>query len=110
MGEHKQREAERNIIDEVTKKLVDEGKIIEAGWASLKMMTIPKNAPQIQIDEMRNAFFAGAQHLFGSMMSMLEERSEETEANISRMHKIADELDSFIEEYKLRHYRAEGSA
>lgn len=110
MGEHKQREAERNIIDEITKKLVDEGKIIEAGWVSLKMMTIPKNAPQIQIDEMRNAFFAGAQHLFGSMMSMLEEGSEETEADLNRMRKIADELDNFIEKYKLRHSTAKGSA
>ena len=110
MGEHKQREAERNIIDEITKKLVDEGKIIEAGWVSLKMMTIPKNAPQIQIDEMRNAFFAGAQHLFGSIMSVLEEGSEETEADLNRMRKIADELDNFIEEYKLRHSMAKGSA
>jgi len=70
MGEKKRRDNLRSVVDEVTKKLVDEGKIIEAGWVSLKIMSIPDDAPQVQLDEMRMAFFAGAQHLFGSMISI----------------------------------------
>jgi hypothetical protein len=62
----------REMIDELTKRLVDEGKIIEAGWISLRLTVIPKDAPEIQLNEMRTVFFAGAQHLFGSILSMLD--------------------------------------
>lgn len=110
MGEKKRREVNRSVIDEVTKRLVDEGKLIEAGWISLKTMVIPNNASQIQIDEMRNAFFAGAQHLFGSIMSFLDEGHKETEADLERLSKISDELDQFIKEFELRHSKPEGSA
>lgn len=33
-------------------------------------MVIPKEAPQIQVLEMRVAFFAGAQHLFARIMAV----------------------------------------
>ena|SRR6266436_3316080 len=110
MGEKKRRSELRSVIDEVTKKLVDEGKIIEAGWVSLKMMTIPDGAPQVQLDVMRTAFFAGAQHLFGSMMSTLDEDAEPTEDDLERMSKISEELDQFLIQFKLKHFKAEGSA
>ncbi len=109
MGEKKRRDNLRGVVDEVTKKLVDEGKIIEAGWVSLKMMTIPDDAPQVQLDEMRMAFFAGAQHLFGSIMSFLEKDEEPTEADLERMSKINDELNQFLTQFKLKHFKAEGS-
>ena len=110
MGEKKRRGALRSVVDEVTKKLVDEGKIVEAGWVSLKMQVIPENAPQVQLEEMRMAFFAGAQHLFGSIMSVLDEDAEPTEADLERMSKINDELDEFLTQFKLKHFKAEGSA
>ena len=110
MGENKRRNELRGVVDEVTKKLVDEGKIIESGWVLLKMQVIPENAPQVQLDEMRMAFFAGAQHLFGSIMSALDEDKEPTEADLERMSKISDELDQFLTQFKLKHFKAEGSA
>jgi hypothetical protein len=58
----------RKVIDEITKMLADTGMIIEAGWLSLKIMTVPDDAPPVQIEEMRNAYFAGAQHLFASII------------------------------------------
>jgi hypothetical protein len=100
----------RKVIDAVTSSLVDDGKIIEAGWIALRVQSIPDEASAVQLDEMRNAFFAGAQHLFASINSILDPGEEPTEKDIRRMESIASELDRFIEEYKLRHFPSEGSA
>ena len=39
------------LVEHVTKELADQGKLIEAGWAGYRLMVIPHEAPQIQIDE-----------------------------------------------------------
>ncbi len=93
----------REVIDELTKRLVDEGKLIEAGWVVMRMMALPKDAPQIQIDGMREAFFAGAQHLFSSIVTMLDPEAEPTERDLRRMTLINSELEAFIAAYKMRH-------
>jgi hypothetical protein len=60
------------------------------------------------LDEMRNAYFAGAQHLFASMMSVMEEGAEPTEADMRRVSAINDELNAFIKAYKLKRVRPAG--
>lgn len=93
----------RRIVDEVSKFYSDQGKLIEAGWAALKVQALPKDAGPVQIKEMRMVFFAGAQHLFGSMMSILEPDAEPTEKDMERMTLIHEELEiwkkTFIEEH-----------
>lgn len=93
----------RDVVDELTRMLTDQGRLIEAGWVSLRIMSVPDDAPPIQIDEMRNAFFAGVQHLFHSIMTILDPGEEPTEADLTRLDKIDNELRGFIEEFKLRH-------
>ena len=105
MGEAKRRE----MIDELTKGLVDQGRLVEAGWLSFRIMAIAPNAPQIQLDEMRVAFFSGAQHLFGSMMSFLEAGDDVTEHDLKRMDQVHEELEGFIKMFKLRLAQAKGS-
>ena len=80
----------------LTKALADEGKLIEAGWVSLRHVTMPPDAPQEQLDDLRMAFFAGAQHLFGSIMNILDAGEEATDADQARMSAINDELNTFI--------------
>jgi hypothetical protein len=82
-------------MQKLYRKFVDSGKLIEAGWISLRIAAISSNAPQMQIDEMRNAFMAGAQHLFASIMQMLEPGDELTENDMRRIDLIADELEAF---------------
>jgi hypothetical protein len=91
------------VTREVTRRLIDEGKIIEAGWVSMRALMIAKDAPPLQLDEMRMAFFAGAQHLFTSIMSVMEAGEEPTENDLRRMSSIHAELDTFIEDFKKRH-------
>lgn len=91
--------------DAICRKLVDRGRLIEAGFEMLRFSAIADDAPMIQIEEMRMAFFAGAQHVFASIMSILEPGAEPTDNDLGRMTAIQTELDEFIEQFKLR-YRA----
>ncbi len=61
--------SQKAFIDELTKKLIDDGRLIEAGWQGLRIFALPQNASEIQVTEMRKAFFAGAQHLYTSTRS-----------------------------------------
>lgn len=94
-------------FEKLSRDLVDRGLLIEAGWQSMLATVVAKDAPAVQKEEMRDAFFAGAQHLFASIMSMLEEGAEATEADLARMSQISDELDAFIADYKRKHHMVE---
>lgn len=100
----------QEVVDRLTRELVDNGRLVEAGWISFKLMVVPTNASQVQLDEMRNSFFAGAQHLFGSITTMLEAGEEATETDLRRMSQINTELDEFLQRLKLRVEQPRGSA
>lgn len=95
--------ADKDFLKRFEKELIKEGKLIEAGWIGLRLAAIPLDASKDQLDDMRTAFFAGAQHLFGSIMHVLDPGDEPTEADLERMSKIHDELDAFIEGFKKAH-------
>lgn len=88
------------FINRVTKDASDQGRLIEVGWLSLRAMAIPDNASDIQVREMRKAFFAGAQHLYASIMGILDPGQEPTEADMSRMRLIDSELRGWYEDMK----------
>lgn len=93
-------EVDKKLIDEICRKLTDEGRLIEGGWMSLRLLTIPQDAPLVQLHEMRYSFFAGAQHLFASIMGILEPGAEPTEKDLQRLTTISNELERFVAEVK----------
>jgi hypothetical protein len=95
-------ELNQEQIDEIVRKLADEGKLIEAGFVALRWKVIPRDAPEVQVEEMRKAFFAGAQHLFASIMTILEPGEEPTENDLHRLTLISEELEEFVRELKER--------
>jgi hypothetical protein len=97
-------------IEAITKKLANEGKLIEVGWMLMRRQVIPPTASQEQIDDMRFAFMAGAQHLFASILTMLESGAEPTDADLKRFDLIHEELEAFRQEISLRAKRVEGHA
>jgi hypothetical protein len=97
-------------VNAICKDLADRGKIIEAGFMSLKLVAIPKDASETQLKEMRNAFFAGAQHLFGSIMSLLEGGEDATASDIRRLSLINKELDEFIAQFTADNLTSGGRA
>jgi hypothetical protein len=103
--------ADRAYLELLTRRLVDEGLLIEAGWVGLRIACQLEDAPKIQLDEMRNAFFAGAQHVFHSITGgLLDPGSEPTDADLRRMDQIDQELRRFITEFSARNLPTSGSA
>jgi hypothetical protein len=102
--------ADRAYLQALTKRLADDGKLIEAGWMGLRLSVIPLNAPPAQLDDMRLAYMAGAQHLFASIIHTMDPDAEPTEADMNRMQLINDELSAFDEEIRLRVARAASRA
>lgn len=90
----------REQIDELARKLTEEGKLIEAGWVGLMLACNLFEASEVQKREMKKAFFAGAQHLFGSLMSVLDPDSEPTDKDLEMMNLIHTELMTWITEFK----------
>lgn len=100
----------KRYIDAVTKELVSRGLLMEAGFVSLRAIVIPKDASDAQVHEMRMAFFAGAQHLFASIMAVMDSEREPTDADLQKMSAIQEELDKFRREFELRHQPVKGQA
>jgi hypothetical protein len=70
-------------------------KHILTAWEKFREMTIPKDAPETQIVEMRNAFIAGAAQLFFLITTRLEPGLEATENDLGFMDAIATEIDEW---------------
>jgi len=100
--------ADRAHLERLHKELANSGKLIEAGWVGLRVACNLIDAPADQLQEMRNAFFAGAQHLFASIMISLDPGEEPTEQDLNRMNLIDAELKRFIQEFGLRHLPTQG--
>lgn len=90
----------KQIVDEITAKANAEAQTIEFGWLSLKRQWIPPTAGMDQINDMRMAFFAGAQHLWACVNSLMTEDREPTEADMLRLSRINLELSNFYTELK----------
>jgi hypothetical protein len=101
--------ADRQFLEQLTKRLADEGRIIEAGWVAMRIAVIPHDAPPAQLDGMRIAYMAGAQHVFSSIMGMMDAGTEPTEADMRRMDLIHKELEVFNNELALRYGKPKGS-
>jgi|SRR5215471_1490547 len=94
--------ADRAFLQQLMKRLADDGKIIESGWVSLRLVAIPLDAPAIQLSEMRKAYMAGAQHLFASIMSFLDDDDDDpTPDDLRRMDLISKELEEYQRELEL---------
>jgi hypothetical protein len=82
--------------------LAREGRIIEAGWVELEQ-TMPPSSYAWRND-MRTAYFAGAQHIFRSIVAAARGDKELQLVAIDR------ELQEFINEHTLRNAPVAGSA
>ncbi len=107
MGREERRNRDRQATIErlttaITKGAADKGLLIEAGWLGLESMAY-KHCPEFQRKELRSAFFAGAHHLYASIMNVLEPGVEPTEKDMVRFHLIHEELQAFLQHYKREH-------
>lgn len=79
----------------LSRKLADDGRLIESGWAALRAIWVAHDAPDEQVNDMRKAFMAGAQHLFASIMIIMDSERDPTVTDLQRMDLIHKELEAF---------------
>ncbi|UPK03079.1 hypothetical protein [Bradyrhizobium sp. 170] len=102
--------ADRAFLERLSRELADKGLLIEAGWVGYRLAVMSPQAPPIQLEECKMAFFAGALHLFQSIMTIMDPGSEPTEADLNKMDLIDKELRKFGREFELKATKAKGSA
>lgn len=75
-------------------------KPIESGWEDYRRNVIPADAPQVQVEETRNGFYAGAWCLFSAVMNGLEPGTEPTVGDLIMLDEMAAELRAFARSKK----------
>lgn len=83
------------VVETITREAAGRGCVIAAGWAAYATQVLPADAGPVQRRETMFAFYAGAQHLWASVMTILEEGSEATDMDMQHMEKISAELERF---------------
>lgn len=98
------------LATEVSKRFLAEGKLIEAGFAAFLAVSFQGVPDGMQRDQLRMAFFGGAQHLWGTIMNVLDPGMEPTDADLKKMDLIQREMDEFINNFAKRHLPTKGQA
>ncbi len=75
--------------------MTNKAQFIKDGWDKYHRIVVPKDAPEIQIKETRQAFYAGAAVLWQSIMVVMSAEAEPTDQDIQYMDDIQTELDAF---------------
>jgi len=74
-------------------------KLILEGWNRFRWEVIPSDAPAIQLEECRRAFYAGAVHLFFGLFGIMDLASPNpTEADIQQMQELQHEFTAYARE------------
>jgi hypothetical protein len=66
-------------------------------WDSFAREVLPLNAPAVQRQEMRRAFYAGAQGILFGVIAALAPESEPTAEDLQVMQNLQAELSDFAE-------------
>lgn len=103
----------KHIQDEITafaNKAVDNKLLIDTGFLGFRMAVLPLNAAPAQVEAMRAAFFAGASHVFSTIINMLDPGEEATEQDFKRLDNIQAELEKFMSDFELQNLKTEGKS
>lgn len=85
---------QRDAAVDLTRHLIDEGKLLDTGFAVLAQQLISKGASSEQLAAMRLAFMAGAEYMWSSILCMLDPSDEEhTSEDLRRMDQIQKEIE-----------------
>lgn len=84
----------RRYAQQLAENWADKGMIMEGAWRAASHLIFRDTTPE-QAVQLRKAFFLGAEHLFSTVMMVLDPGSEPTERDLHRMSLIHKELEAF---------------
>ncbi len=99
-------EERRRYAEKIGREWADKGKLVEGGWRTLRSFMLRDMSHDT--DEKferaaRKLFFLGAEHVFTTIVAIMEPGAEPTEADMRRMSQIHAELEAFKLEFASRH-------
>lgn len=100
MGEAKRRVV-HGAVHHITNAAADRGSLMAIGFAAF-IATAKPPIPDADLPRWRDAFFAGAQHLWASVFEVLDEGSEPTNRDLRRMDLIHHELTAWRDDINAR--------
>ncbi len=98
---------------ELTDDLANKGMLIEGGFAAYIKVNGLIDAPIADLARLQDVYMHGAEHLWSSIMAILDPGSEETPADIRRMDLIQQEIDKWRKKKMDAHaqnYKTQGNA
>jgi hypothetical protein len=84
----------RRYAQQIADNWADKGMILEGGWRAGAYLIFRDITAEQEV-QLRKAFFLGAEHLFSTIMMVLDPGSEPTERDLQRMSLIHKELEAF---------------
>jgi len=99
----------REIADRIVRDLVDQGALVEAGWQAYRLLCLRRPAHDAAAD-LREAFESGAEHIFSALFQILDAGEDATPDDLSRMDKLAAEVERIRVKLKLKYGRPAGNA
>lgn len=54
-------------LERITEEMMDEGRLLEAGWTGFRAMCLPENAPPEAVAAFRRVYFTGAKCLMTAL-------------------------------------------
>lgn len=102
------REQAEAAAAEITQRLASKGQVIAGGFAAYLMVTFGdtdaiKALPVSMLADLREAYYSGAQHLFASIMTVLDDDDEPSAEDLRRMDLIHAELEAWGVEAQRRY-------
>lgn len=91
--------ADKAYLERLSRELTDQGKLIEAGWIGFRIAALPLDMGADELAKVRDAFMAGAQHTFGSIMVVLDPLRPPNGNEVGRVTNIARELKTFMSDF-----------
>jgi len=88
------------IAARISEELTDRGVLVQGGWLTFNSVCLPADMSDNMRDICRIAFFAGSQHLWSSVMTILDPNTEPTARDMARMNSIHGELQQFAKELR----------
>ena len=89
-------ERRRKAIERINRELIAQGKAIEAGWQAYRLIALRVDMPTSEQDQLKEAFFAGCQHVFGTFVHALSpDKTPLSDDNMRLIDNLFKELQSF---------------
>jgi hypothetical protein len=103
-------DAERQRYAEtLARDWADKGKLVEGGWRAMRQLLLP-NMDHLTKEDFeaaaRKIFFLGADHVFASIIGMMEPGQEPTDTDMQRMANLQEEMAAFRRTLASTHTKA----